>query len=125
MTDPTVEFFRRLAGCGYEPLVRDAKATVRFDLTRDDRTERWYLIMNSGELAVSTAGTHADCVIAADRSLFNGIASGEVNAMAAYLRGELIVAGEPDLLVLCQRLLPGPPLSPGRRPVMAEPGSVP
>jgi putative sterol carrier protein len=134
MTDATVEFFHRLSSRGYEPLVREAVATLRFDLTHDGRTERWYLVINNGDLAVSTGDTDADdadpdhadpdeadadCVIVADRSLFNGVVSGQVNAMAALLRGELSVTGEPDLLVLCQRLFPGPPRARDRKPFVA------
>ena len=37
------------------------------------------------------------------------MASGKVNAMAAVLRGDLAVEGNAELLVLFQRLLPGPP----------------
>jgi hypothetical protein len=40
---------------------------------------------------------------------------GEVNAMAAYLRGELILEGDPELLVLFQRVLPGPATASARR----------
>jgi putative sterol carrier protein len=132
MTDATVEFFHRLSSRGYEPLVREAVATLRFDLTHDRRTERWYLIINNGDIAVSTGDTDADdadhadpdeadadCVIVADRNLFNGVVSGQVNAMAALLRGELSLTGEPDLLVLCQRLFPGPPRARGRKPFVA------
>jgi hypothetical protein len=106
--DPTTRFFHELAGRGYEPLVREVVAVVRFDLLQDGRTEHWYLFINNGDLNVSTAEVEADCVIAADRSLFNRIVSGTANAMAAMLRGELIVLGEPELLIMCQRLIPGP-----------------
>ena len=72
-------------------------------------------MLATAAVGVGTADTAADCVLSCDRALFDGIASGEVNAMAALLRGELVVAGEPDLLVLCQRLFPGP-----RRPAKPE-----
>ena len=36
------------------------------------------------------------------------IAGGEVNAMAAILRGAITVEGDPALLLMFQRLLPGP-----------------
>ena len=50
----------------------------------------------------------ADCVLRTDKALFDGIARGEVNAMAAILRGELAFEGDVQLLVLFQRLFPGP-----------------
>jgi hypothetical protein len=36
------------------------------------------------------------------------MAAGKVNAFAAALRGAIAVEGDPRLLVLFQRLLPGP-----------------
>ena len=111
MTDPTAGFFLELGSRGHEPLLADvAAATVRFDITRARHTDRWFLGIDKGDLAVSTVDdAQADCVISADRVLFDGIATGAVNAMAALLRGELSFDGDPELLVLCQRLFPGPP----------------
>jgi hypothetical protein len=40
--------------------------------------------------------------------------AGRVNAFAAVLRGTVTVEGDPTLLVLLQRLLPGPPNARGR-----------
>ncbi|OLB76124.1 MAG: hypothetical protein AUI14_19675 [Actinobacteria bacterium 13_2_20CM_2_71_6] len=120
MTDPTNEFFRELGTRGNEPLLKDATATVRFDITQDRQTDRWCLQINHGNVRVSTGDAEADGVIGAGRSLFNGIARGEVNAMAALLRGELTVDGEPDLLVLCQRLFPEPPRTRDRQPGATE-----
>jgi hypothetical protein len=48
--------------------------------------------------------------------LFEAIAAGKVNATAAVLRGELAIEGDWELMVLFQRLLPGPPTSRNRRP---------
>ncbi len=109
MTDPTADFFRELGTRGREPLLKSTTATIRFDITQGRRTERWCLQINKGALNVSTDECEADCVIGAARPLFDGIATGEVNAMAALLRGELAVSGEPELVVLCQRLFPGRP----------------
>ncbi len=115
MTDPTADFFHELGTRGHERLLENATATVRFDISQGRRTDRWQLRVNHGDLAVSKGEADADCVIGASRSLFDGIAGGEVNAMAALLRGELTVAGEPELLVLCQRLFPGRPRSTAQR----------
>jgi hypothetical protein len=45
------------------------------------------------------------------------MAIGDVNALAAYLRGELALEGDPELLVLIQRVLPGPATTRRRRDV--------
>jgi putative sterol carrier protein len=43
-----------------------------------------------------------------DQALFEQIVTGEENAMAAVLRGEIGIEGKPQLLVFFQRLFPGP-----------------
>ncbi len=108
MTDATTAFFDGLRQRGHEPMLEKVKATMRFDLARDDGTDRWFVAIDKGDIAVSRRNARADCVIRADRALFDGIASGEVNAMAAMLRGAIGVDGEPGLVVLFQRLFPGP-----------------
>jgi hypothetical protein len=40
--------------------------------------------------------------------LFERVARGEANALAAALRGEIDVEGEPGLLMAFERLFPGP-----------------
>jgi hypothetical protein len=65
---------------------------------------------------VSRRNAAADCVVKADRATFDRIVGGEVNFMAAALRAEVSVRGDPKLLVLVQRLFPRPsgPRPPGR-----------
>ncbi len=41
-----------------------------------------------------------------DKTVFDGIASGEVNPVAAVLRGSMGMEGDRELLVLFQRLFP-------------------
>ena len=92
-----------------EPLLEHAKASVRFDLLLDDRIDQWLVAIDARGIAVSRDDAPADCVVRADKAVFNGIVCGEVNAMAALLRGELMVEGDLELLMLVQRLFPGPP----------------
>ena len=42
------------------------------------------------------------------KSLFDGIATGQQNAMAAVLRGEVGIDGDRTLLVRFQKLFPSP-----------------
>ena len=65
--------------------------------------------MKSGHVTVSRAAIGADCLVRADKALIDGIARGEVNATAALLRGELTAVGDLELLMVVQRLFPGPP----------------
>lgn len=116
MTDPTTEFFESLGTRGHEPRLEKATGTIRFDLSNDKRLAPWLVTIEEGDLTVSRGRGQADCVAQADRGLFDGIVKGEVNPMAALLRGSMHVEGDPELLVLFQRLFPGPPGATGRPP---------
>ena len=107
-TDPTAEFFERLAARGHEPLLSRANGTLRFELKDGNRAQRWLVAIRRGDVTVSRAGGDADMVVRADKALFDRLASGAVNPVAATLRGELGAEGDWKLLVLFQRLFPGP-----------------
>jgi putative sterol carrier protein len=115
MTDPTVEFFGELAERGHDPLLEHVKGTMRFELADGKRVDRWFLTVDKGDLDVSRRNRSADCTFRVNKALFDGIAGGEVNATAAVLRGAVAVDGDWKLLVMFQRLLPGPPGKRGRR----------
>jgi putative sterol carrier protein len=119
MTDATAEFFDALVARGHEPLLEKATGAVRFDLKDGKKTDRWLVAVVKGDLAVSRQNLRADCIVTADKSLFDGIASGKTNAMAALLRGAMSVEGDVQLLVHFQRLLPGPSRSRRPRPTAA------
>jgi ubiquinone biosynthesis protein UbiJ len=115
MTDPTAAFFGALGRRGHEPLLGKAQGTLRVDVVEGKRSDRWLVTIDRGDVAVSRDDIDADCVLRGDKTLLDGLVRGEVNAMAAVLRGALAVDGDPELLVLFQRLLPGPPASRPRR----------
>jgi putative sterol carrier protein len=124
MADLTKEFFDDLSRRGHEPLVDKADGSVRFDITDADHTDHWLVTIEHGDVRVSHAHADADCVVHGDRALFERMAGGEVNGMAAMLRGEIWFDGNPELLVLVQRLFPDPPGAPhgrgDRAPAAAE-----
>jgi putative sterol carrier protein len=109
MTDATTEFFEKLEARGHEPQLENVTATLRFDLRNGKRTARWVVDIKKGDIAVSHKNVKADCVVRAEKKVFDGIAKGEVNAFAALLRGTMGVEGSTDVLVLFQRLFPAPP----------------
>jgi putative sterol carrier protein len=120
--DPTTEFFEGLSRRGHEPLLERMTGTFRFDLVREGKTSRWLVAVTKGDLAVSRQNRKADCVVHAERQLFDRLAGGEQNAMAAILRGELVLDGDVTRLVLLQRLFPGPASSRRSRGVAASAG---
>ena len=108
MADPTAAFFAELGSRGHEPMLEKVTGRVRFDLTQSGRTDHWLVAITKGDIAVSEKNVDADCVVRASREVFDSIARGEANTMAAYLRGTMSVEGDPGLAVLFQRLFPGP-----------------
>ena len=109
--DPTTKFFERLAARKHEPALERLTATFRFDLVNGKETERWFLAVSKGDLLVSRQNRKADCVLRAERSVFERLASGRQRVLATILRGELVAEGDPKRLVLAQRLFPGPAAS--------------
>jgi putative sterol carrier protein len=113
-SDSIAEYFAELGRRGHEPLLEKASGSARFDVADGKRTERWLLTIDRGDLRVSRKNAAADCVLRADRSSFERAVAGELNLMAAVLRGEVAVGGDLRLLVRLQRLMPRP--SRRRRP---------
>ncbi len=108
MTDATTQFFDRL-GSEQQPLLTQVVGTIRFDLDDRGTTKHWYIDIDKGKVDVSHKDVPADAVIRTHRPLFERAIIGEANAMAATLRGQFGVEGDPKLVVAFQRLLPGPP----------------
>jgi len=107
--DPTALFFRELAARGHEPILGRASGTIRFDLADGDRVERWFVTVKKGDITVSHKNSRADAVAHVEKALFDQIAAGTENAMAALLRGAFRPEGDLALLLCFQRVLPGPP----------------
>jgi putative sterol carrier protein len=108
MPDATTDFFDRLAAQGHEPALKRVRGTLRFDLRDGKRTARWLVAIARGDVTVSRRSGKADCVVRTERALFDGVVSGEVNALAAILRGEIELEGDRGMLLPFQRLFPGP-----------------
>ena len=107
--ETTTAFFEALAERGRDPALEKTTGTIRFDLEGGERPTRWLVtIGKSGEVAVSRKQAKADCVVRVDSTLFDDIARGQANAMAAVLRGAMRVEGDAALLVAFQSLFPGP-----------------
>jgi hypothetical protein len=108
-------FFNALAAAGSLPILRGESGTLRFDLRGGPKLERWYVTVADGVVTASRRGGHVDTVVRMDRPLFDQIIRGTQNAMASQLRGSVDVEGDLHLMMVFQRLFPGPPSSTGRR----------
>jgi predicted lipid carrier protein YhbT len=108
VADATAALFDELSRRGHEPLLDQAAGRVRFELFDESQTDVWLVTLNKGDIAVSREPLDADCVVRTQKTVFEAIAAGKVNAMAAVLRGALTVQGDPELLLRFQRLLPAP-----------------
>ena len=109
-------FFDDLVQRGHDPLLRKARGTIKFEIVDGKRVDRRVVAIDRGDITVSRRSVTCDGVIRADREVFERIASGRSNPIAAVLRNELFVQGDWRLLVLVQRLFPGPPKArPSRR----------
>jgi putative sterol carrier protein len=109
MSDATTEFFTELGTREHEQLLNKVTGTFRFDLVDEKKTARWLVAVKRGHVDVSRGNGKADIVVRTEKALFDRVAAGELNAMAAVLRGEVSLEGDPRLLVSFQRLFPGPP----------------
>jgi len=108
MANATSAFFDRLADRGTVPELQRSTGTLRADVERDGQVEHWRVEMHRGAVAVSQSDADADLVLTATASLFDDLASGKANALAASLRGELGISGDTAGLVRFQRLFPPP-----------------
>jgi putative sterol carrier protein len=104
----TSVFFERLAQREYDPMLRNAAGTARIEITDKGVTERWLVTIDKGAISVSRKNAKAETTVRADRKTFDKAATGTLNVMAAVLRGEIVISGDPRFLVQLQRLIPRP-----------------
>ena len=102
----TEEFFQQLT-TSPPPALNKMAATIRLDIEDGPTTRHWLLTIDRGTVQVSHRGSRADAVIRINRKLFERVLTGDANAMAATLRGEIAIDGDRELLVAFQRLISG------------------
>ena len=105
----TAAFFDELGRQGHEPLLQAVTGTVRFDLVDRGVTEHWLVAVDKGDIVVSRENVAADCIVHADRELFDVIVDGEMSALATMLRGAMDVEGDRELHDLFQQFFRRPP----------------
>jgi predicted lipid carrier protein YhbT len=115
MPSPTEELFDDLSRRRHEPRLEKATGSVRVELVEGVCTEHWYIEIAAGDIEVSRENAEADAAFRAERGLFERAATGEENLTAALLRGAVSAEGDLELIVILERLMPGPPSSAARR----------
>jgi putative sterol carrier protein len=108
-SDPTAAFFEELASRSDEPLLRKATGVTQFEIVDGRKVRRWVVGVDKGRISVGAGAGPTTCVVRAEKTVFDKIASGRLNAVAAVLRGDLAVDGDWRVLVRLQRLFPSPP----------------
>jgi putative sterol carrier protein len=114
VADTISGFFRELGEQGYNPLLGHMQGKVRFDLSNGNGggVDQWLVVVDHGAVTVSEQKGEADCTIGTGRPLFERVIHGEENAMAAVLRGDMRCTGDVEMLLMIQRIFPGPPHEP-------------
>jgi putative sterol carrier protein len=97
------------------PGLRAASGTLAVELVNGRSRRRWLVDVRKGDVAVRRGSGEADCTLRAGEEAFGKIISGRSSPVTAALRGEVEIDGDPRLLVLFRRLLPGPKPKPSRK----------
>jgi putative sterol carrier protein len=108
MADELKEFTEQLGYRGHLGLLERASGTVLVELEDNGRVGRWYVNIKRGDVSLSKSlpkGASApDCALRAKASTFKAIRTGQLNLMAAVLRGLLSIEGNIALVVALQGL---------------------
>jgi putative sterol carrier protein len=120
MVDRTADFFEQVNRRGHEPVLARTSGRIRFEIASDGRTEHWLVRVDRGALSVSQGDEAADCVVRANRDIFDDVVTGRQNAFAAVLRGVIVLEGDMGLLAQFQHLFPAG----ARRPLAASARTV-
>lgn len=107
MKTSTAAFFDELGRRGHEPLLGRISATVRFDVGDGASVDHRLLSIDKGDIRVSSENVPADCAVSISDTLLDEFINGRTGAMAAFLRGAILVEGDLGVLVFVQRLFPG------------------
>ncbi|MEV4467018.1 SCP2 sterol-binding domain-containing protein [Micromonospora echinofusca] len=104
----TEAFFEQLASTEFEPRLCRMSGSVRFDIRDGDRVRKWLLTVDQGRLRLSQDGAPADAVFTMSSEVADAMARGELNGLAAILRGEIMVDGDFGLALRMGLLFPAP-----------------
>ena len=108
MANELEEFTAQLGYRGHVALLESTSGTVLVELDDDGRRERWYVTVKRGDVSLSKSlpkGASApDCTLRTTTATFKAIRTGQLNLLAAILRGLLDIKGKVALMVALQGL---------------------
>ena len=108
MSHPTARFLEELDRQGHHPVLEELTGTIRLDLRDEHGTEHWYVTVKAGDVQVSRDDRRADCVVHADRRVFDQMVTGQLNQWQGWLRNLYTVEGNGLLFRLFANVFPGP-----------------
>ena len=111
MPSATTNLFEQIATRGHIDVLENVSGTLLFDIADPDAPETWWVSVDNGDVRVERGAGNGTptCLVRCTSELLERIAGGEANAMAAVLRGEMVVDGDLQFLMMVQRVFPGPP----------------
>jgi hypothetical protein len=111
VTTATARFFEDLSTRPHDPRLEKADGTLCFLLSHEQGSTSWFVSVDQGDVVVTAGPSRVDpaCTVRGSRALFDDIVVGRKNVMSGILRGDVSVDGDAQLLLLFQRLFPGPP----------------
>lgn len=102
--DIIARFFERVVG-PHPEVPATISGRLRFDVEGGPRREHWKVTFGGGSVSVERSDGHAECVARTDAATLAAIIEGRQNAMAALLRGSVMVEGDTLLMAVFRSLL--------------------
>lgn len=106
--DPTARFFADLSKRTLR-LPPDTCVKVGIDLGHDGETDHWFVKFDGSRAHVAREGGDAIVTIRTRKELFDRIATGEANLLAALYRNEITFEGRLAYLAYLRASLPNQP----------------
>lgn len=103
------DFLGDLGDRGHEPVLARTSGRVCVHVVDEEGAdERRLVCIDDGNIDLVVGDIGADCTLHGSRDTLDRIARGEMNAMAAALRGAITIDGDWGLLVRFHRVFPAP-----------------
>jgi putative sterol carrier protein len=106
-------FFEQVDQLAYQPTLHKVRGTIRFEIRDGADLDHWLLTIEDGRVRVAHGWYEAQAVVRADLPLAEEMTRGRVNALAAMLRGDILVEGDLALTLKLGRLFPASPQTRG------------